>query len=100
MLDGGPGASSCAFARSLIPHFGDWTVDAIGQLLVRELILVSHGLLQPEQLSLPRRGERKLPIYPIGSTSALLVNLEACNACGVSNGAGRTGRTGCHRRQP
>jgi hypothetical protein len=57
----------------------------IGQLLVRELILVFHGLLQPEQLRLPRRGERKLPIYPIGSTSALLVNLEACNACGVSN---------------
>jgi hypothetical protein len=26
VLDGGPGASSCAFARSLIPHFGDWTI--------------------------------------------------------------------------
>jgi hypothetical protein len=60
VLDGGPGASSCAFARSLIPHCGDWTVDAIGQLLVRELILVSHGLLQPEQLSLPRRPQLKL----------------------------------------
>jgi hypothetical protein len=38
VLDGGPGASSCAFVRLVISPCGDLTVDAIGQLLVRELL--------------------------------------------------------------
>src|SRR5207249_3916506 len=40
---------------------GDGAIDAVGQLLGRKLILVSHGFLEPEQLRLQRGCQLFLP---------------------------------------